>query len=532
MWRNSTFAQVNNRADVEFQIICLQDSISPSNIVQFNRRIYLNNPSVFLDYNFSNTTPYTAIGTVIKCRSGNVVKECWWKNETVNYQNRVISASPGYDVEDFWLVELQYNEITSFGGFASPQGPLYNSNMRIPLAYPYGNNARDAERLNTDLRRWMDCKGFCYKDDPPFGTSVQTTGVNTPYPTLRGLRVEITSYNLVIYGAIYSNNLFDRTKYTYFRSGAVTITQDFCQQPFELYRNSENGSIMYGINYKGEIVYPPYTGMTIKRSCDLVDLRTDDCDRPAGSSECWVAQLDSAICNYYVTIPANEDINNIWVEGVQIIPSGFQPDGGGALGRDVQDLTDTLNSYIFNKSAFGKVAIDNLYQSVFGWRITVKWSSLNFDSLQTNVKKYYFKKTGCRNQRVFDVMRNELGGIVTCIDDQGDISYLPEAATKINCSEVANYTSCLNNNRFRSEFLSNVTTTIDLSKYNNVSIVVLTNTITYESINNNNVVNSGTVSAGFSENHKAPNECEYFDSGSYIKLTIPTGALVKVTYLW
>ncbi|MBK8737630.1 MAG: hypothetical protein IPL98_17655 [Saprospiraceae bacterium] len=529
---NSMLGQLQNRSDVEFQIICLQDSISPSNIVQFNRRIYLNNPTTFLDYNFQNTAPYTVVGTVIKCRNGNVIKECWMRYESVSYENRVISASPGSDVEDFWLVELQYNEVQSVAGFAGPNSPLYNSAMRIPLAYPYGNTLAEAARFQKDFRRWIDCKGYCYRDDPPFGTYAGPTGVNTPYPTLRGLRIEATTYGFILYGALYSNNYSDKTKYTYFRSGSATPYTEVCQLPFELYRNAETGSIMYGINYKGDIVYPPISGLFVKRECDFVEERTDDCDRPSGSSECWVGQLDSAICNYYINIPANEDINNIWVEGSQIIPSGYQPDGGGSLGKDVQDLTDTLNNYIINKQAYGKVAIDNLYQTNYGWRITVKWSSLTWDSLQTNIKKYYFKKTGCRNQRVFDVQRNELGGIVICVDDQGDYAYLPESAIKINCSEVANYTSCLNNNRFRSEFLSNVTTTIDLSKYNNVSIVVLTNTITYESINNNNVVNSGTVSAGFSENHKAPNECEYFDSGSYIKLTIPTGALVKVTYLW
>ena len=287
---------------------------------------------------------------------------------------------------------------------------------------------------------------------------------------------------------------------------------------------------MYGINYKGDIVYPPISGLFVKRECDFIEERTDDCDRPSGSSECWVAQLDSAICNYYVTIPANEDINNIWVEGNQIIPSGYQPDGGGALGRDVQDLTDTLNSYIFNKSAFGKVAIDNLYQSVFGWRITVKWSSLTFDSLQTNVKKYYFKKTGCRNQRVFDVQRNELGGIVACVDDQGDYAYLPESPIKINCSEISDYTDCLNQNRKGSEFLSGTTKGFYLSNYHSLSLVVISGSVTYSGIDYYGNINTNVIPAGFSEEHTAETKCKYL-SGQIV-LTVPSTSLVKVTYIW
>ncbi|HMX89159.1 MAG: hypothetical protein K1X68_01430 [Saprospiraceae bacterium] len=533
---SSASSQSSSKVDVEFQTFCMVDSQSNGVQIQFNRRVSMINPAQYSDHKGDMTGSYTVLGTAIPCKDVFGEKECWLKTDSTQYQQKIISITSGDSYQEYWLVELQWIETKSVSGYAASTSPLYNAPQIVPLAYPYGNTQDEADRFTKDIRLWLDCKGYCYIDDPiggvSEGTAATPTGENTPYTTLRGLRLALsTAGGIQWYGAVYSRNHLDRGSYDYFRAGTTTTFNWICDMPFEVVRKETNGAIIYGINRKGEIKWPPFTGLTAKVDCGFTNARFNSCDRPSGPDECFVAQLDTQQCNYYCYIPTAEIINQVYVNGANIIPSGYRSDGGGAFNRSAQALADTLNKYIIYKNKYGKVDIANIQSTTYGWRITVKWTELSFDSIKTQSGgTYYFKRTGCLGQKYYTVSRNELGGILSCTDEQGDRRYLPGGAIKIPCGNLGDYSDCLNQNRSGDEFITNTTKIYNLTGYHAWSMVVLSGTATYTGYDASGSSSSATLSAGYSEDRRAETKCKYL-SGK-IQLVIPSGSTTKISYIW
>lgn len=531
---NSVSGQAVTSADAEFQSLCMIDSINASTYVYFNRRVSMINPAQYTDHTVNYSGTYTVVGVAKPCNYQDVVKECWLKQTNVDYINYVYSSDASIGTDDAWIIDWTYVEVKSVSSFANSQTPLINLG-HVPLAYPYGNSHREADRFVNDLKEWLDCMGICYKDDTPYNTEATPTGVGTPYSSLRGLRVSATVYGIQFVNMYYSRNPHDPTKDIITRSGTKTTGITLaCDLPFDLYRRVADGTQVWGVNYKGVLEYPSFTGLLTKVPCEFMDNRRDDCNRPSGSNELWIAAIDTPICNYYLSIPANEDINGVWLRGTQMIGATYQPDGGGASGTDMQDLTDTLNDYIASKFAMGEFAINNRNGLSYGWKITAKWSSYTLDSVSTTVpSKYYPTINGCHNYRSYTVRRNELGGIVSCMDELGKRTYLPEHAIKVNPGDENTIYDCMNSNHYGSEVLSTGNKTFDLSKFHYFSYTALAGSgsmITIDTKDRNNSSTTMNVERGYSEGITAETPCDYL-KGS-IKITNTSGGVVKISYLW
>lgn len=531
---DSAFGQASTVSDAEFQSLCMIDSISSSVQIYFQRRVSMINPAQYTDHTQNYSGSYTVVGTAKPCNYQDVVKECWLKQQTVSYINYVYSSDASVGTEDMWIVDWIYVESKSVSSFADAQTPLVNLG-HVPLAYPYGNSQREADRFSNDLKEWLDCMGVCYKDDAPNETIATPTGVGTPYTTLRGLRVSATVYGIQFVNMYYSRNPLDPSNDIILRSGTKTTGLNYlCDLPFDLYRRVADGTQAWGINYKGVIEYPPYTGLLTKVACEFADNRRDDCNRPSGSNELWIAAVDTSICNYYVSITANEDINGVYLRGVNVIGSTYQPDGGGGTGYSVQDLTDTLNDYILNKFAMGEFAINNRNGLTYGWKITGKWLNYTFDSVTTTFPHTFYPTiNGCHNYKSYTVRRNELGGIVSCLDENGKRSYLPEHAIKVNPGDENAIFDCMNSNRYGSEILNTGNKTFDLSKYHYFSYSALAGSgtmITIDTKDRNNSSTTMNVERGYNEGVTAETPCDYLKGT--IKITNTSGGVVKISYLW
>lgn len=527
----SASGQVKNSIDVEYTSLCMIDSISASSQVYFTRVFNNSLKSNTYDINQAGTGSYTPVGTVKPCPYANVVKECWLKQQTVNYINYVYTADPEFENEDAWVVDLVYLEQKSVSSYANPQSPLTNM-QHVPLAYPYGNTQAEADRFTHDIQLWLDCMGICYKDDSPYESVATPTGLNTAYPSLNGLRVSITVFGIEFVNIYYSRNFTDPGRYTYARAGTKTTGLSYlCDQPFDLYRRINDGQPAWGVNYKGQVEFPPYTGLLTKVSCDFLDNRRDDCSRPSGSNETWVAAVDTPLCNYYLNIPANENITGLWLRGVNIIGGTYEPDGGGGAGKDVQDLTDTINNYIYKRNGIGKFAINNIQTTQYGWNITGKYSNYSFDSVQTNIKTYYPTVNGCINYKIYNVTRNDLGGILNCVDEQGDRRYLPESAVQVFGDDINSVFDCQNGNRCAFEIVANATKVYDLSKYHCISYYVQLSTGVSVSIKNKaGGTETFAAPVGYTESFKAEDKCNYMKG--LLTIVVGNGGRVKVSYIW
>jgi len=535
------WSQVETGADVEFYTQCLYDSISPSQIVYFTRVHSLSRPGSFVNKADDGST-YTPTGTVRSCQFQDVVKECWLKQQNVTYINYVYSipTTTAYQTEDHWIVDWIYVEQKSVTSFANSQTPLFNT-QRVPLAYPYGNSQREAERFTRDLKEWLDCMGICYKDDEPFITVATPTGIGSAYPGEYGLRVSVTVFGIEFVNMYYSRNIDDPGSYIIARAGSKTqVTNTACDQPFDLYRRVSTGHPAWGINYKGELELPPYTGLLTKVSCDFLDNRRDDCSRPSGSTEVWVSALDTPICNYYVSIPTNENIVGVYLRGVNVIGGTYMADNGGVSGKDVQDLTDTLNDYLHARNGYGEFAINNIQGTNYGWRITAKWLNYTFDSIKTTGNQAYtFIPTisGCAYHRSYFVQRNDLGGILHCKSELGKSVYLPDNAIRVAPGQENTIFDCQNRNRYGMEVVApgsgSTSKTYDLSKFHYFSYTVInqgTNGVSVESKDQAGATNTLTAPTGYSDSFTAETDCDYM-KGS-IKITVTNPAIVKVSYLW
>lgn len=72
-WLNSINAQAGHetRLDAEFELVCLVDSISATNQVQFWRKYFINS-DLYQDKRFDLVTNYTVTGTVLPCVANKV----------------------------------------------------------------------------------------------------------------------------------------------------------------------------------------------------------------------------------------------------------------------------------------------------------------------------------------------------------------------------------------------------------------------------------------------------------------------------
>jgi len=434
-------------------------------------------------------------------------------------------------MEDYWIVDWIYVEQKSVTSFANSQTPLLNT-QRVPLAYPYGNSQREADRFTRDLKEWLDCRGICYKDDEPHITQAFPTGVGSAYPSDYGLRVSVTVFGIEFVNMYYSRNAHEYGSEAILRSGTKTTVSSICDQPFDLYRRVSTGHAAWGINFKGELELPPYTGLLTKVSCDFMDNRKDDCDRPSGSTEVYVSALDTQICNYNLRIPTNVDITSVWMRGVNMISGAYEPDGTGSSGKDVQDLTDTINDYIQARNGMGQYAINNRYGTNYGWFITGKWTNYPIDSIVAGGNKYYPTRNGCATYKTFYVQRNDLGGILHCKDELGMSAYLTDDAIKIPPGMENSIFMCENHNRFGHEtVLASTTKIFQLKNYHYFSYAVLEgSTVTVEAYNYAGSPISFTAPVGYSENFTATPHCNLLSG--YVAITCGSGSTVKVSYIW
>ncbi|MDQ3142837.1 MAG: hypothetical protein M3Q56_11390, partial [Bacteroidota bacterium] len=399
---------------------------------------------------------------------------------------------------------------------------------------PYGNTTQDAGRLQKDIRQWMDCMGYCYLDDAPNGTYAYITGYTTPTAG-KGLALQVTCFGFDIYGVYWSKNPLDPGKYDYSRAGTNTNVSDVCDMPFDIYRKAHSGAIVYGINYKGEIKYPPFTGLLTKRECGFLDQRHDDCNRPAGGFECYYVPLDTPICNYYLSVLQGNGnaLDKLWINGVNIIPTGYLA-SGITTNRKLQDLSDTCNRYLRKMEAFGKVSVNNYKGTTYGYKITAKWSSVSFDSAEIpSGTKHYFQNLGCYSGKFYSVLRNELGGITSCTDEHGDQVYLPENAIKIICDESNDIIECTNKNRTSVDVLgSNATKIFKLNDIHSIYVKAVVGTTVMSSTNMSGTSQSINLPAGHEAMFTAEDKCKYFTGGKTITVTTQATSSAFVLIVW
>ncbi|MCC7026689.1 MAG: hypothetical protein IT265_07015, partial [Saprospiraceae bacterium] len=174
--------------------------------------------------------------------------------------------------------------------------------------------------------------------------------------------------------------------------------------------------------------------------------------------------------------------------------------------------------------------INNIQTKQYGWNITGKYSNYTFDSVQTNVKKYYPTVNGCVNYKIYQVTRNELGGILTCVDEQGDRRYLPESAVQVFGDDINSVFDCQNGNRFGFEVITNATITYDLSKYQYFSYFNITAPTTVSTKNKAGGTATLSVPVNYMEQFTAEGNCNYLKGT--ITITVGNTGRAKVSYIW
>ncbi|HRI01840.1 MAG TPA: hypothetical protein PK006_12365 [Saprospiraceae bacterium] len=523
---DSVSAQVNNSADAEFQIICQIDSIGPGYQVEFARRISLTNPTLFTNLTADLTSNYTPTGTVIPCFRLTGTSECWYRNETVSYTkycidfNNYVAPAPPLSPNDLALTEVIYSDFYSHLAVIGTTQDAAFKNYRLPLAYPYLNTSRDSARLKRDLEEILEC----------LGAETNNTKVTT-FTTSEAISFCIESANFFVESAKYSQNSNSANSLTIPAEKTTNTATNFIARRIgDLYRK-QNGAIYYFINWQGTLIAPPISGLNYKINCNFETEKKLSCNKPVGGSECWITPIDTPLCSYYLSIPYYCRINGIYVGGTNIITGTYIPnDTTTGVYSKIYTLSNSVNKYIVDQNKWGTVSIDNK-RGGLGWVFHINYSDLSFDSVTTfSNGNFYFKKINCQEYHWYEVTRNELGGVLTCVDEFGNRAWLNNASRKINCMDLANNTDCQNKNRVGSETILSGTKIYDLSKYHSFSIVILAGSATYTGDAYNGSPTPVTISTNFSEKHTAETNCKYLKGT--ITIQANPGCVAKITYIW
>lgn len=517
-------SQIGQTGALETYTYCLVDSVSPSN----QRQIFAvmdvarKEKRYYNDHNLA--TPYTPTGTLIPCFDLVGNSECRLRSVSNSSNKRkfslTISDVSSYHT-DISLAGIEYEEFLGMGN-----GPGKNM-ARIPLNYPYRNTVAEANRFTTDVKAWLECKGVHYIDSSTYGL-VGVYALDFQIHTVRN------NFDVNLDNAIYQRSFRDPNPTWISKSGQNTVVNSISTfEVCEVFRKEKNGAIYYIIPYYNSTpLYPNDAtfGLLDRRiDCNYQSLRIDHCDRPA-SEGCYKAPVDSLLCSYDVYIPYSWTIAKIYINnGDSIAMGSFSPNSQ----PDHKQLQDTLQKWLYWRNHYGIVSVENTKSTTYdAWHITITNTDVQFDSVRVSATPnyYYFKRTNCNNYLYYQVTRNELGGITSCIDQFGRNLYCPpDIAEVIPCSQQTQR-GCQNLNMFGGEMVSSGTKNFDMTKFSSISFYQSTGTGLLTMKNRAGGSNNLTLAANREYSFQTKDLCNYFDSGT-ITVTINSG-FVNVTYTW
>jgi hypothetical protein len=522
-WSCIINAQSGLSYDQEFVPICLVDSISPSNQVNFSR-IYNVATKSYQNKTENGTADYTPTGTVIPCFNLVGYSECRLRSVSNSSTKRKWSLDNS-DVstyhDDIFLVGILYEEFLGEG-----VGPG-KKNIVIPLNYPYGNTTSEATRFVHDIKTWMECKSIHYIDSSTWA-SPSTYALQFQIHTVRN------NFDINTDLAYYSINLKDPTPTFIIKSGSSsTVSGISTFEVCEVYRKEKNGAVYYIMPYYNTTpMYPNDAsfGLLGRRvDCNYQSNRGGDCDRPA-TQNCYLCKSDSMLTTYYMYISTKDTIQTVYARGTSI------PLGGNfyaTVQPDQKQLQDTLQKWLTANNYYGRVSVENSkHNASDGWVITITYTDCVFDSIATNRHKYYFEIVDSKDYLYFDVSRNELGGIISCIDQYGRHTMCPpEAANMVPCSQVSEIGGCIYKGKFGSTVItSSGTTNFDLSSYSSFQIYQTSGTGSLVTPKYPSGTSTITLSGGMLFNIKSEKKCKYLAKQT-LSYTWTSGTAIA-SYTW
>ncbi|NOX64626.1 MAG: hypothetical protein GXO85_02225 [Chlorobi bacterium] len=494
----------------------MMDSISPYEHIEFARKYYINK-GTYENVTADGTGAYTIQGVAIPCFQLTGTSECWLINVLRQRNTYAYGVVNGDNIEnsDYALIAVKIR-----GEFAS-QLRRPRSDYSIPLNYPYTNTQWDADRLERDIIEYFECKKICY-------WSV------TANVAARSLGLSITIMEYVITDVVYATNLvvpYPDSAYFVDGGSLTTGANTQCGGIAEVFRKEQNGAILYYIDDLGTLNAPPLpgAGASKKVNCNYIVNERDDCDR-LGSQECWIAPAENEVCSYYLQINNLDTLFGVYINGTNVLSANVHPN----LGRSHQDVSKETQNYIDSLWLFGVWSTNDLNRSINeGWIFQLNYSEGSFDSVVTNRGTYFPQKEDCRNFHFYDVVRNELGGIVQVTDEQGHQLYSPpEQARKVSCDVISSDdVDCEVKGNWGTEEVNNASKTFNLENYWSFNYIVTTGpaTITTTDYAGNSV--TITVANGFAEGVTNPDDCKYLETKS-ITIDATGSKKVKVSYTW
>lgn len=515
-------SQTGQTGELETYTYCLVDSVSPSNQKQIFAvmDVARKEKRYYNDHNLA--TPYTPTGTLIPCFDLVGNSECRLRSVSNSSNKRkfslTISDVSAYHT-DISLAGIEYEEFLGMGN-----GPGKNM-ARIPLNYPYRNTVAEANRFTADIKAWLECKGVHYIDSSTYAL-VGVYAMDFQIHTVRN------NFDINLDNAIYQRSFRDPDPTWISKSGQNTVVNSVSTfEVCEVFRKEKNGAIYYIIPYYNSTpLYPNDAtfGLLDRRiDCNYQSLRIDHCDRPAMEG-CYKAPLDSMVCTYDVYIPYNYNITSIYINGGVTLPIGTYSPG---VQPDHKQLQDTIQKWLYWKNYFGIVSVENTKSTTYdAWHITISNTDMPFDSIQTSSGRYYFKRTNCNQYLYYQVSRNELGGITSCIDQYGRNLYCPpDLAEVIPCSQQVQR-GCQNLNMFGGEILNSGSKIFDMTQFSSISFYQSTGNGALVMKTRTGATHSLTLAANREYSFQTKDLCNYFDSGT-IQYNWTSG-FCNVTYTW
>lgn len=518
-----SIAQAGLDQDQEFVSYCFVDSISPSQQVEFQKIVNIATKTEYLK-TADGTATYTPTGTVIPCFNLTGISECRLRSVSNSSNKRkwqlAISDVSSYH-NDIFLVGIDYEEFIGMGS-----GPGRKS--RIPLNYPYFNTTAEGNRFATDIKNWMECKGIHYIDSSTWGKK-GVYALDIQIHTVRN------NFDINLDNAYYSIALKDPNPSVITKSGGNTVVNSISTyEVCEVYRKEKTGAVYYIMPYYATTpLYPNDAsfGLLDRRvDCNYQTNRSDDCDRPA-SQNCYIAKADSTLCTYYLNIQTKDTIQSIWADGALIPINGSYY---ATVQPDHKQLQDTIQRWLENSNKYGRISIENSKNaSADGWVFTIMYSDVSFDSIQTNRGKYYFDVVDCKDYMYYDVTRNELGGIINCLDQYGrNVMAPPAASVMIPCDQMEHVGGC----RYKGliggdKYVTSANINYDLSKYSSITFYSASGT-SYLTLPNR--TGTGTsqlvMTGGMIFSFKSEQKCKYLAKQT-VNLLWGSG-IFYVTYTW
>lgn len=497
-------SQVGQTLDSETYTYCLTDSISSSNQVQIFAVMDVATKQVKYYNNYQLNAPYTPVGTLIPCFDITGYSECRLRTVSNSSNKRkwqlAISDVSSYHT-DMLLVSVEYSEFLGTG-----VGPG-RSKAKIPLNYPYGNTTKEGIRFSADIKQWMECKGIHYIDS-------STWGLKGVYALDIQVHTVRNNFDIDLDLAYYSIDLTDPTPATITKSGGNTVVSSIStEEVCEVYRKEKNGAVYYILPYYSTTpLYPNDAsfGLLGRRvDCNFSSNRISICDRPA-SQNCYLSKADSTLCTYFLHIPTKDTITAIWADGASIPINGSY---FATVQPDQKQLQDTIQRWLENSNKYGRISVENTKNaSADGWVITILYSDVVFDSVQTNRGKYYFEIVDCKDYMYYDVTRNELGGVINVLDQYGrNLPAPPWGAAMIPCDQMEHVGGCRYKGLVGSDKYTTTTTNkpYDLSKYSSITFYCTSGGCTLVVPNNTGGTTSLSLTGGMIYSVKSEQKCKY-----------------------